>query len=229
MLGHARSPTSSRAPTCDRHQGRHHPHAGGHGARRRLARRAAAPAGRLAAQARHRLRRPLVRALRRRHRAVRRDAGGARRRRRLGQGALRRRVELLRLADRAGRPPGSAPCPAGRRSSPTSALLAARPRHRARGRAGLPWSSASGSSPTRRSAAGCSPASTATACRPTHGLPRRGRCRWTSGPAPAGIVEAVATAAEGLATSPVAVALAWLRDRPGVSRRRSSARGRSGS
>ena len=32
----------------------------------------------------------------------------------------------------------------------------------------------------------------------------------------AGIVEAVATAAEGLATSPVAVALAWLRDRPGV-------------
>jgi aryl-alcohol dehydrogenase-like predicted oxidoreductase len=32
-----------------------------------------------------------------------------------------------------------------------------------------------------------------------------------------GIVEAVATAAEGLASSPVAVALAWLRDRPGVS------------
>jgi aryl-alcohol dehydrogenase-like predicted oxidoreductase len=32
----------------------------------------------------------------------------------------------------------------------------------------------------------------------------------------AGIVEAVATAADGLATSPVAVALAWLRDRPGV-------------
>ncbi len=35
-------------------------------------------------------------------------------------------------------------------------------------------------------------------------------------PGVAGIVEAVATAAEGLATSPVAVALAWLRDRPGV-------------
>jgi aryl-alcohol dehydrogenase-like predicted oxidoreductase len=31
-----------------------------------------------------------------------------------------------------------------------------------------------------------------------------------------GVVEAVATAADGLATSPVAVALAWLRDRPGV-------------
>jgi aryl-alcohol dehydrogenase-like predicted oxidoreductase len=31
-----------------------------------------------------------------------------------------------------------------------------------------------------------------------------------------GVVEAVATAAEGLATSPVAVALSWLRDRPGV-------------
>ncbi len=35
-------------------------------------------------------------------------------------------------------------------------------------------------------------------------------------PVSAGIVEAVATAAEGLATSPVSVALAWLRDRPGV-------------
>jgi aryl-alcohol dehydrogenase-like predicted oxidoreductase len=32
----------------------------------------------------------------------------------------------------------------------------------------------------------------------------------------AGIVEAVATAAEGLATSPVAVALSWVRDQPGV-------------
>jgi aryl-alcohol dehydrogenase-like predicted oxidoreductase len=35
-------------------------------------------------------------------------------------------------------------------------------------------------------------------------------------PTAAGIVEAVATAADGLATSPIAVALAWLRDRPGV-------------
>jgi aryl-alcohol dehydrogenase-like predicted oxidoreductase len=33
----------------------------------------------------------------------------------------------------------------------------------------------------------------------------------------AGIVEAVATAADGLASSPISVALAWLRDRPGVS------------
>ena len=32
----------------------------------------------------------------------------------------------------------------------------------------------------------------------------------------AGIVEAVATAADGLGTSPLAVALAWVRDRPGV-------------
>ena len=31
-----------------------------------------------------------------------------------------------------------------------------------------------------------------------------------------GIVEAVATAAEGLATSPIAVALAWVRDQPGI-------------
>jgi aryl-alcohol dehydrogenase-like predicted oxidoreductase len=33
----------------------------------------------------------------------------------------------------------------------------------------------------------------------------------------AGIVEAVATAAEGLATAPIAVALSWVRDQPGVS------------
>ena len=35
-------------------------------------------------------------------------------------------------------------------------------------------------------------------------------------PGALGVVEAVATAAEGLATSPVSVALAWLRDRPEV-------------
>jgi aryl-alcohol dehydrogenase-like predicted oxidoreductase len=33
----------------------------------------------------------------------------------------------------------------------------------------------------------------------------------------AGIVEAVATAAEGLATAPIAVALSWVRDQPGIS------------
>lgn len=37
-----------------------------------------------------------------------------------------------------------------------------------------------------------------------------------SDPTIVGIVEAVATAAEGLATSPVAVALSWVRDQPGV-------------
>lgn len=36
------------------------------------------------------------------------------------------------------------------------------------------------------------------------------------GPASGRVVEAVATAAEGLGTSPLAVALAWVRDRPGV-------------
>jgi aryl-alcohol dehydrogenase-like predicted oxidoreductase len=35
-------------------------------------------------------------------------------------------------------------------------------------------------------------------------------------PTTIGVVEAVATAAEGLATSPIAIALAWVRDRPGV-------------
>ena len=35
-------------------------------------------------------------------------------------------------------------------------------------------------------------------------------------PVAVGIVEAVATAAEGLGTTPVAIALSWLRGRPGV-------------
>jgi aryl-alcohol dehydrogenase-like predicted oxidoreductase len=54
------------------------------------------------------------------------------------------------------------------------------------------------------------------------GIPSDSRAAMGSRPdlvaadAAGGIVEAVATAAEGLATSPVAVALAWLRDRPGV-------------
>jgi len=43
-------------------------------------------------------------------------------------------------------------------------------------------------------------------------------------PTAAGIVEAVATAAEGLASSPISVALAWLRDRPGVAAPRLGAR-----
>jgi aryl-alcohol dehydrogenase-like predicted oxidoreductase len=37
-----------------------------------------------------------------------------------------------------------------------------------------------------------------------------------SEPRSVGIVEAVATAADGLATSPITVALSWLRSRPGV-------------
>ena len=37
-----------------------------------------------------------------------------------------------------------------------------------------------------------------------------------SDPRQVGIVEAVATAADGLATSPITVALSWLRNRPGV-------------
>jgi aryl-alcohol dehydrogenase-like predicted oxidoreductase len=55
------------------------------------------------------------------------------------------------------------------------------------------------------------------------GIPADSRGAGTGRPLPleqrpgaAGIVEAVATAADGLASSPVAVALSWLRDRPGV-------------
>ena len=112
--------------------------------RRLLARRAAAPAGRVAAQARHRLRRPLVRALPSTTRVPFEETLGA-----LDaavtqrQGPLRRGLELLRLADRPGRHLAAGRArPRADRGQP-GAVLAARPRHRARGRAGLPRSSAS--------------------------------------------------------------------------------------
>ena len=56
------------------------------------------------------------------------------------------------------------------------------------------------------------------ACRrtPARLLVRAAPGRPDDASATVGIVEAVATAADGLATSPVAVALAWVRDRPGV-------------
>jgi aryl-alcohol dehydrogenase-like predicted oxidoreductase len=72
----------------------------------------------------------------------------------------------------------------------------------------LPWSPLGGGVLTGKYRAGVPADSRASAS--SRALPIDQR------PQAAGIVEAVATAADGLATSAVAVALAWLRDRPGV-------------
>ena len=143
--------------------------------RRLLARRAAAAAGRVAAQARHRLRRPLVRALHRRHRAVRRDAGRARRSG--ASGKVRYAGVSNYCGWRIGRAatwqravPGRAPVVAnqmryslldrGVEREVVPGLRRARRRRSSRG---------------RRSAAACSPASTAAGCRPTRARPARNR------------------------------------------------------
>ena len=150
------------------------------------------------------------------------DRGDPRRRRRRRgqrQGPLRRRVQLHAAGSWAPPPPGSAPCPAApawcppRSSTPCwNAASNARSRR-------PPSTTASACCPGRRWAAACSPASTAAAPRPTPAAPPS-----TSPPyvehhrteRAARIVEAVVTAADGLGTSPLAVALAWVRDRPGV-------------
>ena len=72
----------------------------------------------------------------------------------------------------------------------------------------LPWSPLGGGVLTGKYRSGVPADSRASAA--TRELPLEQR------PQAAGIVEAVATAADGLATSPIAVALAWVRDRPGV-------------
>ena len=89
-------------------------------------------------------------------------------------GPLRRGVELLRLADRPGRRPGrpALPGPGPDRRRPDG-VLAAGTRHRARGAARLRGAGHRACCPGRRWAAGCSPASTATAGRPTPGPRRR--------------------------------------------------------
>ena len=72
----------------------------------------------------------------------------------------------------------------------------------------LPWSPLGGGVLTGKYRGGVPADSRASAASRSLPLDQR--------PQALGIVEAVATAADGLATSPVAVALAWVRDRPGV-------------
>ena len=71
----------------------------------------------------------------------------------------------------------------------------------------------------RRSAAGCSPASTGTPRPPTRAGASEHLAPFVApylDDAASRIVDAVTTAADGLAVTPLQVALAWVRDRPGV-------------
>ena len=111
--GAARATARRRRParrSGDRDEGRHHPHRRGP-RRRLLARGAAASAGRVAAQAGHRLRRPLVRALHRRHGAVRRDPGRARRARSARARCATPGSPTTAAGASAGRRAGSGPLP----------------------------------------------------------------------------------------------------------------------
>ena len=157
-----------------------------------------------------------------RRRAAGGDAVGPRHGRGDRPGVVRRGVQLRRAGRPPRRPPGSGRSP-GRaplastqmeysllnRAIEDEVLPAAqRPRPRACCRG-------------PRSAAACSPASTAPAPRPTRGPPRptsRGFVGAYLGPRSQRIVEAVARAAEGLGWTPLEVALAWVRDRPGRDR-----------
>ena len=137
----------------------------------------------------------------------------------IGHGALRRGLQLRRLADRPGRH-----LAAGRRRSDADRqrpgrVLAAGPARRGGGAAGGGGLRARGVSPGRRWAAGCSPGSTATA------MPKGSRAAtehfaWFVepylSPRSRGVVEAVVRAADGLDLTPLQVALLWVRDAPGV-------------
>ena len=170
--------------------------------------------------ARHRPRRPVAAARLGPGDAVGGGDGGPRHRRRVRSGPLRRRLELLGLA--------------ARRDGDLAARLA---RSRARSSAtrsstrccsaGVEREVVPAAAGARRRAAAvvaaragaCSPASTATAPPPTAAARRRTSrrsSRRTSPPSAGSVVDAVLTAADGLGVSPVAVALAWVRDRPGV-------------
>ena len=171
------------------------------------------------AAARRRPRRPVAGAHLVRRGPARGDAVRARRRRVVRSGALRRHLQLLRLADRAGRdaPAGRAgPRPA--RLDP-GGVLAAPARHRARG---VPAAEALGLGHPALVAARARGAHRQVPHRHPGRLARRVtavravRRRATSTPRSAQVVEAVCRAAEGLDLSPVEVALAWVRDQPGV-------------
>ena len=202
---------------ADRHQGG--AAAGQRPPPRRLPRAPAAHAGRVAAPARHRPRRPVAGARVRPGHPAGGDPGRAGPRGGQRPGPLRRGVELLRLADRPGRAwqaawPGRAPVVA---AQVEYSLL-----ERGIEREVLP---ACGGARARRAAlvaAGPGRADRQVPQRPAGRLAgrvaalRARSSRTYLEPRCSSIVEAVATAAGGLGVSPLEVALAWVRDRPGV-------------
>ena len=126
--------------------------------------------------------------------------------------------QLHRLADRAGRHLAARLAgPHAGRQHP-GRVLAAAARRRARGgarrRGATGWACCRG----RRWAAACSPASTGTARPPTPAAPRRSGRASSTGRAPAHRPHRRGRdhRGRGLGTTPLAVALAWVRDRPGV-------------
>ena len=145
-----------------------------------------------------------------------------RRRGRQRQGAVRRRVsnysgwQMTPRGD-AGRRrvPGRAPAGVG-----ADGVLAAGARHRARGRPRRAGASAWASCRGRRWVAGCSPASTATACRPTPAGRTSTRAAWVQvyldERVPSDRRRGVARRPRASASRRTEVALAWVRDRPGV-------------
>ena len=147
------------------------------------------------------------------------DPDRARPRGDVGPGVVRRGLQLLRLADRTG---GDLAAGRARTKSPgidPGRVLAAQPRDRARGAAGL-----------RRARPRRAPLVAAGTRRADRQVPRPARRPTPAAPRPTsptssaptsttarrGIVEAVARAADGLGWTPLEVALVWVRDRPGV-------------
>ena len=162
-------------------------------------------------------RRPLAGARVRRRGAVRGDLCRAADRGRLRPRRLRRRVRGQRLA--AGHPGRLAAAagsrhPAGQRCSPSTRCSSGLRRSR--------WCrprpcTVSGCWPGHRSAAACSPASTGTAPRPTPAAPHRispGTSVATGPSTQPGSSRPWPPPPTGLGTSPLAVACAWVRDRP---------------
>ena len=177
-----------------------------------VARRLAAPAG-------HRLRRPLAVSCVGSAHPDRRDAVGRRRGGPVGQGQVRRRLELLRVADRMGlRLAGRVPGTGAARGQPDGVLAAATGR-RTRGRHRRCTRRAPACWPGRPLGRGVltgkyrggTPSDSRAASEHFTDFVRPfmdDRCRQ--------IVEAVVTAASGLGVAPLEVALAWVRDQPGV-------------
>ena len=155
----------------------------------------------------------------RRHPA-RGDAVGAGLRGQHRPGVVRRDLELLRLADRAGRHLAAGGAGPGPARLDAGGVLPAQPRRRARGARRPPTALGLGVLPWSPLGRGVLTGKYRTGhARRTPGRrPRTSRTSWATylDDRSQRVVEAVARAADGLGWTPLEVALAWVRDRPGV-------------